>query len=159
MLLNDATLASLTNMVEGTLTDPWKIEGLPRKMVKEAATPMLYGSTKNAAALWEQNNTTYTLQHIEVYNKALSTGGLGIANSFKDFVLNYCKPQEKMQITIWNDTFDIECNRYRNIGDKTNLYRVYDTESKAVKSVFHTTTKEIADLGQFKRYFQTLLVF
>ncbi len=159
MLLNDRTLADMTNMIEGELTDPWHIDGLSRNMVKKAATPMLYGSTKTATDLWKQNGMKYTVDDAQCYNKALGGDGLGLANKFKEFILNHCQPKEAMHVTIWNDSFDIQCNRYRQVGDQTRLYKVYDSDTKMVKSVYHTTTKKVADLEQFKRYFQTLLVF
>lgn len=158
MLLNDRKLAEMTNMIEGEITDPWHIEGISRAKVKKAATPMLYGSTKSAPDLWKQNGMEYTLDEVKAYNSALSTGGLGLAGHFKEFILNNCKPSPAMKVQVWNDKFDIECNRYKLIGEKTHLYQVYDTDTNSVKKVYHTTTKKVPDLEQFRRYFQTLLV-
>jgi hypothetical protein len=158
MLLNSKALSEMTNMYGEQLSDPWYVEGLSRNMVKKAATPMLYGSTKTPVELWKSNGMQYTVDHIDAYNEALSSGGLGIADRFKDFILNNCKPQPEMEVTIWNDTFNIECNRFYTVGEETRLYKVYDSETTQVRPVYHTSTRKIPDLDQFKRYFQTLLI-
>lgn len=118
----------------------------------------MYGSTKSAPDLWNQNKMEFTLEEVKTYNEALATGGLGLAGRFKDFILNNCNPAAEMTVRVWNDQFDIECNRYRQIGEKTSLYKVYDTDSDMMKAVYHTSTRKVPDLEQFRRYFQTLLV-
>jgi hypothetical protein len=159
MLLNDYDLANATNMVEGELTDPWSIEGLTRNMVKKAATPMLYGSSKQAHELWQdEDDMPYTLEDVNTYNKALSTGYLAKANAFKNFLINNAKPTETMVVQLWNDTFEIKCNRFKHVGEVTKAYDIFDTKDNVIKRVFHTTTKAVPDLDQFRRYFPTLCV-
>ena len=41
LLLGDTRLLEMTNVIGDTLQDPWKLEGMPRLMLKKAATPML----------------------------------------------------------------------------------------------------------------------
>jgi len=63
MLLNSKALAEMTNMYGEELSDPWNIEGLPRNMVKKAATPMLniaYEYKHNLSNCWEVLLGNYT---------------------------------------------------------------------------------------------------
>jgi hypothetical protein len=158
MLLNDEDLANATNMIEGQLTDPWSVPGLTRDMVKKAATPMLYGSSKQAHELWQDKDIKYTLEHVRIYNEALSSGYLAKANMFKNFLINNVKPKESMVVTLWNDTFEIRCNRFKHVGEVTKAYDIFDTKDEVIKRVFHTTTKAVPDLDQFRRYFPTLCI-
>jgi hypothetical protein len=41
LLTGDKRLLEMTNVIGETLEDPWKLEGMSRKMLKKAATPML----------------------------------------------------------------------------------------------------------------------
>lgn len=158
MLLGDLQLATATNMVEGLLTDPWSIKGLTRNQVKKACTPMLYGSSQACYELWESNGIQFGIDEVRTYNEALNTGYLAVANLFKEFIINNCKPSPIMDVTIWGESFRIECNRFRNVGERTVGYDIYDSESDTIKRVFHTTTAKVPDLDQFRRYFVTLLV-
>lgn len=158
MLLGDAQLANATNMIEGVLTDPWSIKGLTRNHVKKACTPMLYGSSKACYELWEQNGLKFTLDDVKTYSESLNSGYLAVANLFKEFLINNCNPKPTMDVTIWKETFRIECNRFRNVGEATVGYDIYDTDSDSIKRIYHTTTTKVPDLEQFRRYFVTLLV-
>ena len=159
VLLNDYDLCNATNMIEGELTDPWSVVGLTRKMVKIAATPMLYGSSKQCHELWQADEEiSYDLDDVKTYNEALSTGYLAKANAFKNFLINNAQPTEVMQIHLWEDKFEVHCNRYKQVGETTKAFDIFDTNSQAIKRIFHTTTKGVADLDQFRRYFPTLCV-
>ena len=63
-----------------------------------------------------------------------------------------------MTPTIMGETFTIECNRYKNVGDTTTKYDIYDTITHSVRRITHTSTRKEADLEQFRRYFVTLLI-
>ena len=158
LLLGDKRLLNMTNILGDTLQDPWKLEGLPRAMVKEASTPMLYGSSQTCFSLWQKAGMDYTKEHISLYSAELSSGALGLANQFKDFIINNCNPTATMKLNTWNDNFEIQCNRFRNIGDKTKAYKIWDSLDESYNTVLHTDTVKIPDLDQFRRYFPTLLI-
>jgi len=158
VLLNDERLMSMTNLVGDTLSDPWKFEGIGRTMFKHAATPLLYGSSKACHELWQSKKHKYTLDQVKAFNNELSNGALGLANAFKDFMITNVKPAAQMTVHIADERFTIECNRFRNIGEETKIYSIYDTDNDAIRTIHHTTTKRVPDLGQFRRYFMTLLI-
>lgn len=157
-LMGDERLLSMTNVIGSTLSDPWAFEGIPRTQFKHAATPMLYGSSKACHELWQDKKHDYTLDQVQAFNQELNTGALGVANAFKEFVITNVKPKEHMLVHIFNEKFNIECNRYKHIGDHTDIFKLYDSETGHVKTFHHTTVKKVADLDQFRRYFVTLLI-
>lgn len=158
ILLNDVRLMSMTNVVGDTLSDPWKFPGIPRTQFKHAATPMLYGSAKPCHELWQAKKHKYTLEQIEAFNTELASGPLGLANAFKDFLINNVKPSETMTPHIIDEQFTIECNRYTHVGEETKVYQLFDTITDSLPLISHTTTTKVADLEQFRRYFVTLLI-
>lgn len=158
ILLNDYRLLDITNVLGDTLKDPWSYEGVPRASFKAVATPRLYGSSRASHELLSSKAIKFTLAELSAINAELSSGALGLADQFKELIINYCKPRETMQVKVFNEEFTIECNRYKHIGERTIQYDIYDTETKAVRRIQHTTTKSVPDLEQFRRYFMTLLV-
>jgi len=158
ILLNDKRLMEMTNVIGETLQDPWSVEGIPRNMIKKSMTPMLYGSSKQCHELWQDNNMQYTAEHVTVVSKELTTGAFGVANLFKEFIINNANPSSEMKIKIWDNEFDVSCNRFRNVGEKTKAYKVWDSVDKRYNVVLHTDTKQVPDLKQFRRWFVTGLV-
>lgn len=158
LLLGDHRLLEMTNVIGGKLSDPWEFEGIPRTMFKHAATPMLYGSSKGCHELWQNKGHKYTIDQVKSFNNELSNGALGLANQFKEFIINYVKPTETMTVVIDGQEFRIECNRFRNIGEETKAFDIFDTETNTIRRIHHTSTKAVPDLEQFRRYFVTLLI-
>ena len=158
ILLNDKRLMEMTNVIGDTLEDPWKLEGISRLHLKKAATPMLYGSAKTCWELWQQNKLPYTVKEIELYSKEMANGPFGLANLFKEFIINNCNMKSEMDVTINDTTFNIQCNRYRNIGERTKAYKIWDSIDRKYNVVLHTDTKRVPDLEQFRRFTVTLLV-
>lgn len=158
VLLNDERLCEMTNVIGADLQDPWKFDGINRNQFKKAATPRLYGSSKACHELWQDNSIKYTVDQVRLFNNELTSGALGLADQFKEFIINNVKPTEEMMVKIFNEEFNIECNRFRNIGEITRYYEIFDTETNRVKRIHHTDTKREADLDQFRRYFVTLLI-
>lgn len=156
-LLGDERLLTETNMHGTALNDPWN-RGMDRTKFKHAATPMLYGSSKACHDLWAKKRHTYTMDDVTAFNKELTVGSLGLANKFKDFLINNCTPKAEMTIKLAGQQFSIVCNRYRNVGEITKRYSLYDTITNSVRTVCHTDTKRVPDLDKFRRYFVTLLV-
>lgn len=158
VLLDDSRLTSMTNLYGDKLSDPWAFEGIPRTQFKKAATPLLYGSSRACHELWQDGGFEYTMDQVKAFNTELANGAFGVANQFKEFLINHCKPKQTMTVKIYKDTFNIECNRFRNVGEKTTKYDIFDTETNSIRRIHHTTTKKVADLEQFRRYFVTLLI-
>lgn len=158
VLLNDKRLMEMTNVIGTTLEDPWKLEGMSRLMLKTAATPMLYGSSQTPGDLWRKAGIDFKSEDIELYGNEMSGGPFGLVNMFKDFIINNCDPKSTMEVRIGDDEFGINCNRYRNVGEKTKAYKIWDSIDKKYNTLLHTDTKKVPDLEQFRRFFVTLLV-
>lgn len=110
-LLGDERLLTMTNCYGTELSDPWAFDGMPRIMFKHAATPRLYGSSRACYELWDDWKHEYTLEQVQAFNQELATGPLGLANQFKEFIINNVKPTERMAVNIGKETFSIECIR------------------------------------------------
>ena len=158
LLLNDSRLMEMTNIIGDILEDPWKLKGLSRTKLKKAATPMLYASSKTCSDLWTKAKLKFTAKDVELYNNEISSGPLGLANMFKEFIVNNCSPKANMNIKIGKDEFGISCNRFRNVGEKTKAYKIWDSIDKQYNTVLHTDTKKVPDLEQFRRFQVTLLI-
>jgi hypothetical protein len=158
LLLGEKRLLEMTNVIGDTLEDPWKLEGMSRMMLKKAMTPILYGSSQACHELWQDNNIPYTADDIKRYNEELANGAFGVANLFKEFIINNARPKANMKVNIWGREFDISCNRYRNVGEKTKAYKIWDSIDKQYNTILHTDTKKIPDLEQFRRFFVTLII-
>jgi hypothetical protein len=157
-LLNDKRLLEMTNVIGDTLEDAWKIEGVSRKKVKCAMTPKLYGSSQSVQSLWTKHHMTHTAEEISIINNELQTGAFGIANAFKDFVINNCTPKTDMDIKIGEDEFSVRCNKFRNVGENTKAYKIWDSLDKRYNIVLRMETSQVPDLEQFRLYTQTLLI-
>lgn len=159
VLLGDERLLTMTNIMDnGHLNDPWYIEGISRNMVKKPFVPLLYGSSREIHELLLDAGIKYSLNDISILRGELANGAFGIANDFKEFIITYVKPKESMEINVYEDNFRVECNRYRNVGEETLRYDIYDSDTDSVRRLTHTKTKRVPDLDQFKRWFITGLV-
>jgi hypothetical protein len=159
ILLNDRRLMERTNLIGDSLSDPWKPRtDINRSMFKEAMMPTLYGSSQTCYDLWKDNKREYTYTQVEQFNQELAGSEWGLVNFFKEWLISNVSPKATMLITLWKETFTIECNRYRNLGDITTTYSIYDSKANRIHSIHHTSTKRIPDLEQFRRYFVTLLI-
>ena len=158
LLLNDSRLMEMTNIIGDTLQDPWKLDGMSRLMLKTAATPMLYASSQTCGELWKNAKLEYNAEHVKLYTEEMASGPFGLANMFKDFIVNNCNPKATVDVVIGNSKFEVSCNRFRNVGEKTKAYKIWDSVDKRYNTVLHTDTKKVPDLEQFRRYFVTLLI-
>jgi len=148
----------MTNCIGKEISDPWFIKGISRKKVKGSATPSLYGSSKDSAALWSQDDIKHTAKEAASMDYELKSGVFSVANAFKDMLIENVQPTQTMHIDTHNDSFTIECNKFRNVGEYTRRYPIYSTEENTVLAIAHTHTKRVPDLKQFTRYFPTLLI-
>jgi hypothetical protein len=157
-LLNHAPFLDMTNVIGDELKDAWSFDGMSRTQFKKAMTPLLYGSSKDCRTLWKQNKIQYTAEQVKAFNREIRSGALSVADKFKSFIINNVQPQPSMTVKIWNEEFVVECNRFKNVGDFTQRYNIYSSKDDIVTTIYHTHTRQEPDLGQFKRYFVTLLV-
>lgn len=159
-LLGDKRMLEATNMAgdDDQLRDPWHLDGLTRNHVKKACTPKLYGSGQAVHNLWTNAKLKYTLDDLTLMNKELKLGMFGTADKFKEFIINSCNPRPTMMVRVWNDTFEIKCNRHTRIGEVAMKYDLFDTETHSIKRITHMKTKAVPDLDGFRRYFVTLLI-
>ncbi len=158
ILLNDKRLMNMTNVIGSTLEDAWKVKGISRSKLKQVMTPKLYGSSQTPEELWKKGKMKYTAKDIKTVNDELQTGAFGLANAFKDFIINNCNPSAEMEIVIGKEEFGISCNKFRNVGEKLKAYKIWDSVDKQFNTILHTDTKKVPDLEQFRLYFVTLLV-
>ena len=157
VLLDDDRLMRRTNMIGTSIGDSWATK-TNRKKFKAVGTPRIYGSSAATTYLLDNAKLDYTLEEIRDIDYELSTGAFGAANAFKDLLINYCKPQETMNIRIWNDEFQISCNRFKRVDESVKFYQLYDSASGMIKEIVHHTPVMVPDLNQFRRYFATLLI-
>lgn len=157
-LLNHLPFLEKTNCFGSELQDIWTVPGIPRKMFKDAATPMLYGSSQSVKALWVTNKHNFTKEQLALANKELTKGTFAVAKLFKDFIIKNVKPKETMKVKIWGQEFTIKCNRYKHKGDYKVRYNIFDSVSNKVKTIWHMHTQNVPDLEQFRRFFITLLI-
>lgn len=158
VLLNNHTYLDQTNLINPEVFgDIWTVNYCSRLHVKKALTPMLYGSSKKPKDLWDHNKLEYTQPMLNAILKDLAIGKYSEANKFKDFIINNVNPKTKMKVKIFNEEFNIECNRFKWQEQKRVEYFIYHTAQSKLKKI----TREVAmvpDTQQFKRYFQTLLI-
>ena len=157
-LLNHLPFLEKTNCFGSELQDIWTVLGIPRKMFKDAATPMLYGSSQSVKALWVANKHTFTKEQLAIATKELTKGTFSVAKLFKDFIIKNVKPKETMRVKIWGQEFTIKCNRYKHKGDYKVRYNIFDSASNKVKTIWHMHTQNVPDLEQFRRFFVTCLI-
>lgn len=159
-LLGSEELLTMCNMAGDveTLNDPWHIDKLTREHVKTAATPKLYGSSATVMGLWEEADLEYSTEELAIMNRAFNKGAIGLADQFKEFVINNCNMKEEMHIKIWHDEFKVTCNHWKKVGDAPVIYDIYDTETGGIRRITHMKTKMIPDLDRFRTFTQTLLI-
>lgn len=159
LLLGSKRMLEATNTsFTGTFNDPWKVDNVSRVAVKTSIMPMLYASSKAPHELLTDNKVDYTLEDIHILNEELTNGMYSEANNFKEFILRWVKPSPEMKVHVYEDTFQVECNRFKNVGETTLQYDIFDTESNSVRRITHTDTKRVPDIEQFRRWFVTGLI-
>lgn len=157
ILINCHEYMDKTNLIGEELKDIWTMEGVPRTHVKKAYTPTLYGSAQSYKSLWDKNKLTYTTEMLNKINSQAEFGTFSYANKFKNFIIKEVKPQELMHINIWNDSFYIECNRFKWEETIERIYSIYSSGQGLFKPVSRKVSL-VPDVNQFKRYFVTLLI-
>ena len=136
------------------LQDLWTLPNIPRLLVKKAMTPILYGSNAEITTIWDNLGYAYTPEHEEILLKELVFGRFKEAQDFKDFIIRHCNPQATEFVHIFNDKFEVHCNKFRWELDETVIYNVYSVNR--LKQITRSVQR-VPDLKRFKLYHVTLL--
>ena len=158
LLTNHKPFMERCNMLGEELVDAWEIKGIPKRNQAKVIMKTIYGSSASCQDMWTEDDIPFTQEDIKAYNEALATGEIAVGDRFSKFIIANCNPTEVMHPHIRNEIFEIECNRYRRVGEKTISYDIYDSESKLYKRINHTETRKVADLDQFRRFPVTGLI-
>jgi len=136
----------------------WSINGLSKLHVKKAETPYVFGSAAPVANLWRKAGLKFTTKDLALMQHHMTRGKFAVPNAFKDLIINNCNLSARQPMHVRDEKFVVECNRYKNVGDTTRMYQIYDTATDKVQMVKHTKTHKVPDLKQFKRYPVTGLI-
>lgn len=158
VLTNDHEYMDRTNMIGEQFKDAWTVPYCSRNHVKKAMTPRLYGSGKHPKELWDKNRLNYSVQQLNKIAEEISVGIYSNANNFKDFIINNVEPQASMKVRVWNEEFEIECNRFKWEETVEVTYMVYDSQNNGKLRKVTRNLNRVPDVNQFKRYFVTCLV-
>ncbi len=158
LILNHAPFIERCNAIGNTLSDPWNHDVITNRIQMKTIMQRMYGSSTPADQMWQRDNIKFTTDEVIAFEKELETGSLAVADKFKDFVIQNAKPQEQMEIKLNNQSFKVKCNKHYNVGDITNSFDFYDTNSNSIRRIHNTDTISKPDLRSFKLYFQTLLI-
>lgn len=157
VLTNDHTYMDRTNMIGDTFKDIWTVNYVSRTHVKKALTPRLYGSSASPKQLWLKNKLQFTQEQVNKITEELETGIYANANRFQSFIIDNVQPKKKMKVHVWNEVFEIECNRFKWDEKINKSYTIYTSSQGIFKNVYREVTLS-PDTQQFKRYFVTLLI-
>lgn len=158
LITNHKPFLERCNMLPGDLTDAWEIKGIPKRKQAKVIMRTIYGSAASCQDMWKDAKIPYTNEDVIAYDKALKDGEIAIGDRFSKFIISNCNPKEEMELHVRGEKFQIECNRYRYVGEKAVMYDLYDTETQTVRRINHITTRKVPDLQQFRRYFVTGLI-
>lgn len=156
--MNHEPFMERCNMLGDNLTDAWDIKGINHRAQAKVIMRTVYGSSKTCIDMWKEDNIPYVLDDVIAYNNALDHGEIALGDRFSKFIINNCNLQELNYFHVRDEKFEVECNRFRNVGEKLTVFDLYDTNSRSIKRIHHTETKRVADLKQFRRFPVTGLI-
>ena len=156
-LTNDERLLTRTNMIGDNLSDPWYIKGVRRLSAKSVGTPTFYGSSQSAVSLIKKAGLSVDKEEIKAIRKEFALGGLAIMKQFKDAIIkNYALHEPVIKVKIWNDTFNIEVNKFKPAGAE-----IVVTEAWNGKKYVKSFTREpilVPDYKYMKLFWATCLI-
>ncbi len=158
-LTNDARLLSRTNVIGDTLTDPWYIEGVKRIHGKFVGTPVFYGSSQAATTLLRANGVTPDMDEVRAINQEFRNGAFAVTKAFKDCVIDgYSNHAPAIQIQIADDTFNVECNKFKVAGSTRIFTTAWDSDLKRMRTAVTHEPIRIPDYDRFKLFWATCLI-
>ncbi len=158
LILNHAPFLEKCNAIGNTLSDPWSHDVITNRIQMKTIMRKCYGSSMPANQMWQEMNIPFTAEEALAFEQELETGPLAVADKFKDFIIQNVKPQETMELNLNNQSFTIKCNKHYNVGDITNIFDFYDTNTNSIRRIHNTNTIKKADLKAFKLWFVTGLI-
>ena len=158
LLLNHKPFMERCNMIGDRLNDAWGHNTITNRTQFKTIMRQCYGSTMSPAQMWSDMDIPFTSEEVVAFTEELTNGELAVANAFKDFIISNCKPAEHMNLQVWNDTTNTECNKWNHIGETTDVFDFYDTYTGSIRRIHNTTTVKVANLESFRRYFVTALI-
>ena len=158
LLLNHKPFMERTNVIGGTIQDAWGHSVITNRLQFKTIMRVCYGSSAEPAKMWMDMDIPYTQAEVNAFQMELETGDIAVANKFKDFVIQNANMKENMTVVIDNNTFDIECNKYYNVGETTGKFDLYDSKSHSLRRISNTETVKKADLKRFRLFTPTCLV-
>lgn len=159
-LTNDYRLLNRTNVINpNELLDAWFVEGVPRLHTKTVGTPVFYGSAQTATALLRKKKLKYTREQVKILNREFSKGAFGVIKAFKDFLIQHSNVTiPVIQMQIWDDTFEVEVNKFKPAGAELNAYTIWDTKSNRPVTFLNHEPILVPNYERFRLYFPTGLV-
>lgn len=159
VLLGDKALLEATNVIsEGDLNDPWGlINTVPRSKGKMVLMRQLYGSSQSSASILDAFDEEYTLNEISDLEEGLHTGGYGVANALKSFIIGNCRMAPVMYPMVWKEQLEVPCNRHHVEGERPVIYSSLNRNGAKVQ-VVHWDTHLVPDTKAFKRWTMTGLI-
>lgn len=156
-LTNEERLLTRTNVIGDKLTDPWYIQSTRRAAAKSAGTPTFYGSSQSVVSLIRKAGLETNKEEIKAIRKEFATGGLAIMKQFKDAIIqNYNNHAPTITVNIWNDSFEIEVNKFKPAGAE-----IIVTEAWNGKKYIQSFTREpimVPDYKYMKLFWATCIV-
>lgn len=158
LLLNHKPFLDRCNITHGLLSDAWGHSVITNRKQFKTIMRQCYGSQVSAQAMWDDMGIDYTKEEVVAFNHELESGELAVAIAFKDFLINNAQMQPTMQLNVLGDKVTTYCNRFHNVGETTNIFDLYDSESNSIRRIHNTETKQVPDLKSFRRYGVTGLI-
>ena len=158
LLLNHKPFLNRTNVIGGTIQDAWGHETITNRLQFKSIMRICYGSSQKPADMWQGMGIEYNITEVKAFEDELSHGELAVADKFKNFLIQNSRMIENMTISVMNDTFDIKCNKYYNVGDVTSKFDFYDTYTHSIRRIHNTDTIKKPDLKRFRVSTPTTLV-
>ena len=158
-LTNDVRLLERTCVLGSELRDPWYIEGVRRESGKKCGTPVFYGSSQTARRLLKKAGIDLIPSELKAINNEFRKGAFAVTKAFKDAVIgNYNNHAPSIQVRIWNDTFNVECNKFRTVAMDVQTTIAWDTQSNKARLSRTREPIQVPDYRRFKLYWATCLV-
>jgi len=158
LLLGHKPYLKRCNMLNGPLNDAWGHDVIKNRVQFKTIMRQLYGSQATPQDMWDDMKIPYTKEEAIAFTEELTTGEMSVANNFKNFLINNAKMEPTMKLKVWGKTFEVECNKFYNRGEKTISYDFYNSADDSIKRIHHTETVKVPNLLAFRRYVATALI-
>jgi len=149
LLLGHKPFMKRTNMIGNTIQDAWKHDVVTNRVQFKSIMRIIYGSSMPTSQMWLEDDIQYTTEELQAFSQELKDGELAVAAKFRDFLIKNANMKEEMNIVVDKEEFTIYCNKFRNVGEKTTKYDVYNSATNSIRTIQNTSTKKVPDLKRF----------